>query len=209
MMRSFLSFWHTAVCIPAKKSPINVTLCRFGRFYIQKLIYQTMDEKQMTSIFEQLQRRLSRYAHSLFHHDEDAEDALQDAFCSLWLHRRDINDPNHAQAIAITQVKRASIDAHRRQERHGVVPLDEHHADGAYSHVAEDAERHDAFRRIEQIVMQQLSEREQTVFRMKEYSDMSTEEIASQLGISPEAVRKALSRARITIRNHFNNSCEL
>lgn len=168
-----------------------------------------MDEKQMTSIFEQLQRRLSRYAHSLFHHDEDAEDALQDAFCSLWLHRRDINDPNHAQAIAITQVKRASIDAHRRQERHGVVPLDEHHADGAYSHVAEDAERHDVFRRIEQIVMQQLSEREQTVFRMKEYSDMSTEEIASQLGISPEAVRKALSRARITIRNHFNNSCEL
>ena len=51
--------------------------------------------------------------------------------------------------------------------------------------------------------MHDLSERERTVFAMKEYRDLSTEEIASHLGISPEAVRKALSRARIAVRNHF------
>ena len=157
----------------------------------------------MTSIFEQLQRRLSRYARGLFYHDEDAEDALQDAFCSLWLHRRDINDPNHAQAVAFTQVKHASIDLHRRNERHSVVPLDLRGADGAYTHVAEEAENSDTFSHIEQIVMHDLSERERTVFAMKEYRDMPTDEIASRLGISPDAVRKALSRARISIRNHF------
>ena len=162
-----------------------------------------MDEKQMTSIFEQLQQRLSRYARGLFYHDEDAEDALQDAFCKLWTHRQDIRDPHHAQAMAFTQVKHASIDLHRRNERHSVVPLDLRDADGAYTHVAEEVENSDTFSHIEQIVMHDLSERERTVFAMKEYRDLSTEEIASHLGISPEAVRKALSRARIAVRNHF------
>ena len=148
-----------------------------------------MDEKQMTSIFEQLQQRLSRYARGLFYHDEDAEDALQDAFCKLWTHRQDIRDPHHAQAVAFTQVKHASIDLHRRNERHSVVPLDLRGADGAYTHVAEEVENSDTFSHIEQIVMHDLSERERTVFAMKEYRDLSTEEIASHLGISPEAVQ--------------------
>ena len=61
----------------------------------------------------------------------------------------------------------------------------------------------DPFRHVEQVGRHERWERERTVFAMKEYRDLSTKEIASHLGISPEAVRKALSRARIAVRNHF------
>ncbi|MGM9804147.1 MAG: RNA polymerase sigma factor [Muribaculaceae bacterium] len=161
-----------------------------------------MDEKELTSVWQQLQQRLSRYARQVFSRTEEAEDALQDTFCSLWLHRNDIKSSSHAQALAVTAVKHASIDLHRRKNVRHEVPLD---ADtpGAYSHVAEDTEMHETFGNIEQIIMSQLSEREKAVFKMKEYDCLKTEEIAGKLQISDEAVRKALSRARIKIRQYY------
>ena len=51
--------------------------------------------------------------------------------------------------------------------------------------------------------MHNLSERERAVFTMKEYDGLSTEEIATRLGISQDAVRKALSRSRQTIREQY------
>ena len=162
-----------------------------------------MNEQELTSVWQQLQQRLSRYARSVFSRSEEADDALQDTFCRLWMRRDDIRSSSHAQALAVTAVKNASIDAHRRHLVRQLVEIDSNMGDAAYSHVAEDAERNDTFRHIEQIVMRQMSERERTVFRFIEYDDLTTAEVAERLGISDQAVRKALSRARCTIRQQF------
>ena len=162
-----------------------------------------MNEQELTSVWQQLQQRLSRYARSVFSRSEEADDALQDTFCRLWMRRDDIQSSSHAQALAVTAVKNASIDAHRRHQVRQPVEIDPNMLDAAYSHVAEDAERNDTFRHIEQIVMRQMSERERTVFSFIEYDDLTTAEVAERLGISDQAVRKALSRARCTIRQQF------
>ena len=128
---------------------------------------------------------------------------MQDTFCRLWMRRDDIRSSSHAQALAVTAVKNASIDAHRRHLVRQPVEIDPNMGDAAYSHVAEDAERDDFFNHVEKIVMNRLGERERTVFRLIEYDDLSTDEVAKRLGISNQAVRKALSRARCTIREQF------
>lgn len=164
-----------------------------------------MEEQELTTLWQQMQQRLSRYARSIFARGEEAEDAVQDTFCRLWMRRDDIRSSSHAQALAVTAVKNASIDAHRRHLVRQPVEIDPNMADAAYSHVAEDAERDDLFNHVEKIVMNRLGERERTVFRLIEYDDLSTDEVAKRLGISNQAVRKALSRARCTIREQFVN----
>lgn len=162
-----------------------------------------MDEQEFTTVWQQLQKRLSRYARSIFARDEEAEDAVQDTFCRLWMRRDDIQSSSHAQALAVTAVKNASIDAHRRLTVRQPVEIEPDKLNIAYTHVAEDLEHADTFNHIEQIVMSSLSDRERTVFRLIEYDDLSTNEVAKQLDISQQAVRKALSRARCTIREQF------
>ena len=162
-----------------------------------------MEEQELTTLWQQMQQRLSRYARSIFARGEEAEDAVQDTFCRLWMRRDDIRSSSHAQALAVTAVKNASIDAHRRHLVRQLVEIDPNMGDSAYSHVAEDAERSDFFNHVEKIVMNRLGERERTVFRLIEYDDLSTDEVAKRLGISNQAVRKALSRARCTIREQF------
>ena len=73
-----------------------------------------MEEQELTTLWQQMQQRLSRYARSIFARGEEAEDAVQDTFCRLWMRRDDIRSSSHAQALAVTAVKNASIDAHRR-----------------------------------------------------------------------------------------------
>ena len=150
-----------------------------------------MEEQELTTLWQQMQQRLSRYARSIFARGEEAEDAVQDTFCRLWMRRDDIRSSSHAQALAVTAVKNASIDAHRRHLVRQLVEIDPNMGDAAYSHV------------VEKIVMNRLGERERTVFRLIEYDDLSTDEVAKRLGISNQAVRKALSRARCTIREQF------
>ena len=84
-----------------------------------------------------------------------------------------------------------------------MVALNDTNSDGAYSHVYEDLNAKETFEEIEHAVMHNLSERERAVFTMKEYDGLSTEEIATRLGISQDAVRKALSRSRQTIREQY------
>lgn len=163
-----------------------------------------MDEQQLTSIWQQLQQRLRRYAHTAFANDEDAEDALQDSFYKLWTNRQNINTASHAQALAVTMVKHSSIDAHRKNLSHSIVPLDDAESYGSYSHVSEETEAHETFLLIENALQNELSERERQVFTMKEYDGLSTEEIADRLEITCDAVRKAVSRARQTIRKQYN-----
>lgn len=162
-----------------------------------------MDEQQITSVWLSLRQRLRRYAQSVLGNNDDADDTLQDSFCKLWANRDKINDSQHMQALAVTMVKHASIDAHRQSQTRNVVALNDTNSDGAYTHVYEDLNTKETFEEIEHAVMHNLSERERAVFTMKEYDGLSNEEIATRLGISQDAVRKALSRSRQTIREQY------
>jgi len=162
-----------------------------------------MNDEQLTSVWQRIQQRLNRYAHSLMTSDEDAEDALQECFCKLWTKRGDINSPSHAQALAVTMMKHTSIDAHRREETRNFVALDDTLSYGTYSHVAEELEAKETFQSVEHTLMTQLNENERQVFRLKEYDGLTTNEISTRLGISTDAVRKALSRARCTLRKQY------
>ena len=53
-----------------------------------------MSEQVLTTAFVQLRTRILQFATRFFPAEDDADDALQDAFCRLWAHRDEIKTIN-------------------------------------------------------------------------------------------------------------------
>lgn len=96
------------------------------------LIYlQMIDGPEDQSKFEQLYltyRGLMYYvAESILRNEQDAEDAVHDAFVYVAKNISKISDPNHpkAKAFLVTVVESKAIDLYRKKKRHPSVQLDE------------------------------------------------------------------------------------
>lgn len=160
----------------------------------------------LTSVFSDLRLRLRRIATGILGDSDDADDALQDAFCRLWQHHKHIKSRQEAEALSVTTVHNICIDNIRRQSHSPTVSIDENRDSTDAIDTADNEEytsREDLFRNIEQIVNNQLSERQQTILRMREIEGMSFEAIAESLEMQPTAVRMALSRTRKLIREIY------
>lgn len=168
---------------------------------------QTADSNPVLAAYERMRRSLKQMAARMMGDEEDAEDALQDAFVRLWVRQKDIKDTNQAAALMTTTVKNLSIDTLRRRQTAAAVPIDEEH-DGPPDDEAEARENADErFREVQALISQKLSPTQQTILRMRDYEDRSYDEIADFLNMQPTAVRMQLSRARKTVRDAYHEQC--
>lgn len=78
-----------------------------------------MEDNILTKTFQQLRLQLRRMAGSILGDDNEAEDALHDAFCRLWTSYKDINSETDARRLSYTLVYNTSIDSLRRSKAHG------------------------------------------------------------------------------------------
>lgn len=62
-----------------------------------------------------MRQRLLAIARQLLGNDDDAVDALQDAFVGLWTRADSLSDERHARGATVISVRNASIDLLRRQ----------------------------------------------------------------------------------------------
>ena len=96
-----------------------------------------MKEKDtLTSAFVRLRYRLHRIASGILGDSDDADDALQDAFCRLWAHRERIKTAGEAEAMSVTTVHNVCIDFVRRNSRSPMVGIDESRIDEMAHHIA-------------------------------------------------------------------------
>lgn len=154
-----------------------------------------MKKDNLTSSFLALRDKLHRSAMGFLKDDEDARDALQDTFVSLWK-----NGPVETDAEARNKLfavlRNVCIDRLRRQH---TVPI-----------AAEDAERIEAppdayedMPRLESLMTTGLTPVQQMIYTSIARDGMEYEDIASTLNMSVEAVRMNMSRARKKIRENY------
>lgn len=163
-----------------------------------------MSEETLTLTFTELRKGFLRLASHFLPNEEDANDALQEAFCRLWPRRHQINTRQEAEALAVTTVRNLCIDTLRKQHVQ-VVELDAERDAGLAEPISERLEKEEQFREVEQMIRNHLSPVQQTILKRKEYEGESIEVIARELGMQPTAVRMQLSRARKTIRECYLN----
>lgn len=164
-----------------------------------------MSEQVLTTAFVQLRTKILQFATRLFPAEDDADDALQDAFCRLWTHRDEITTINEAEALAKTTVRNLAIDSYRRRN---ALPTD----DIETVAIADDSPPADErvvveerFRMVESIIARHLTPQQQAIVRLREFEQQSFSEIAARLSMEEPAVRVQLSRARKKIRECYFN----
>ena len=174
------------------------------RVFFVVTINLQMNEKALTSVFVELRKKTLRFATRFFPSEEDADDALQEAFCRLWTRRDSIDSTSEAEALMKTTVRNMGIDAYRRRNTLPMVSLNPdidittEEIDGG------DENQEERFKAIERIIMAQLTDNQREIFMMKEFKGYSFSQIAKELNMQEPAVRMQLSTARKSRREVYN-----
>lgn len=157
----------------------------------------------LVTAYRRLRYKLRHLSRSITHNDDEADDALQDAFERLWIRRTKITSGEEAAALMTKTVRNLSIDTLRRRAVNATEAIDERCADTTSAENDNTDKTEERFLRVQQIVHSMLSPSQQQILRMRDYEGRDYEEIAQELRLSPTAVRMQLSRARKTVREVY------
>ena len=129
--------------------------------------------------------------------EDDAEDAVQDVLLRLWQMVDQLRMP--IDALAMVLVRNFCVDRLRRQKPSQVLT--------AHCEQADETETDERIERI-MAMIDVLPTLQQTILRLRHIEGMGMKEIAELTGSSEAAIRKALSRARQTLRQQYEKRYE-
>lgn len=162
-----------------------------------------MSDNNLINTFTRGRSRLLQLARRLLDSPEDAEDALQEAFCRLWPRADSLRNQAEAEKLASTVVKNISIDQLRRQPDQLTVDVETLSEDTRFSTEAEQEQR-EQYEVVSRLIAQRLTPLQQRILRNHDMEGRSYEEIARREEMQEAAVRMQLSRARKTIRECYH-----
>lgn len=162
-------------------------------------------DETLPAVFERLGKSLRRMAQTLMGNADDAEDALQEAFCRLWPRRKCIQTEDEAAKLLTTTVKHLSIDVLRRRQTTGTVPIDEERDAFEDDDTDYQENKEEQFIRVKKLIDSRLTPLQQEILHRREILEEDYELIAKDLQMKQAAIRTQLSRARKTIRECYKN----
>ncbi|MHC8607559.1 RNA polymerase sigma factor [Paenarthrobacter ureafaciens] len=159
-----------------------------------------------TAAFEALARRhgplMRATARRLTGTLADADDVVQESLMQVWKQLDNLRDPAAVKSWLLRIVGTRSIDHLRKRRNHVALDEAETLADASSGPRIQDPEstavnasRVDALKSA----LQRLPEEQRRCWVLKEFNDLSYEEIALTLNISPDSVRGRLARARTAL----------
>lgn len=126
---------------------------------------------------------------------DEVDDAAQDVMAKLWVMHEQLRPRPDALARTVTR----NLCLNRLRDSKSVastVPLAE------LADVPDDGDEHGQVEQMMHII-HSLPTAQQAILHMRHVEERSMEEIAATLGCTEVAVRKALSRARMAVRNIY------
>ncbi len=175
-------------------------MLHFATSFVYIIERKRMSDKTITTVFTKLRRKFLSMAMAILPNEDDAADALQDAFCKLWPRRDTINDEAKAEALTGVALRNICIDKMRKREIQ-TVPIDEEH--DRCENESEYSQREERYNTVKAIIDNELTAQQRTIIELKEIEGVEIEEIAKQLQMNESAVRMNLSRARKKIRECY------
>lgn len=161
--------------------------------YLQ-MIESDLDKRKFEQIYLQYRGLMFYVANRILKNQQDAEDAVHQAFVRIAENIEKISEPvcPKTRALVVTIVERVSIDQYRRQKRRPVIEFDEETA-GLQVELPEEHGLPSAIVR--------LSARYRQVILLKYDMGYSNIEIAQIMGLTPVNVEKLLQRAKAKLKD--------
>ncbi|MCM1520789.1 MAG: sigma-70 family RNA polymerase sigma factor [Lachnoclostridium sp.] len=163
-----------------------------------------MSSQQLTNIFTTMRRRFKTMAASILGNDDDADDALGDAFCRLWVARENMDNVLDMEALTSRVIRNECIDRLRRRNAHPSASIDDYMAD-AMAETSQADDRDDIYREVTSMIDKHLTPRERDILYSRDRDGAEFADIAAAYQTTEANVRLILSRARKKIRNIYRN----
>ena len=163
--------------------------------------------KVFEALFKQWYGPLCRYADSLLHNQEEAEDIAQKTFCKLWDQREKMEIHTSIKSYLYRMVHNACLNKIKQWQMQA-----EHHEVMAYNSITvanqvEQAVTHKELSRQIEVAIAALPERCREVFLLSRMQHLSYLQIAQKMQISPNTVEtqmvKALKVLRIKLKDYL------
>ena len=154
-----------------------------------------MKKDILTYSFLALREKLHRSAMGVLRDDEDARDALQDTFLRLW-RVGNVESDAEARNKLFAVLRNLCIDRLRR-------PRSMRLPEGMEESMAVETEPPEDMERLERLLSADLSDTQRKVYACVVNEGMEYEDAARMLGMTVEAVRMQMSRARRKIRENY------
>lgn len=154
-----------------------------------------MKTDNLTSSFMALREKLHRSAMGFLRNDEDACDALQDTFFRLWS-KGPVETDSEARNKLFAVLRNVCIDRLRRPPSVSI-------GDCEVESLSIEPDSGEDMEKFERLLTSGLTEMQLRIYRMVTHDGEEYEAVASVLGMTPEAVRMNMSRARRKIRENY------
>jgi len=145
--------------------------------------------------------RYIRFAQSILNNLQDAEDVVQDCYIRLY-ERNDEQEIRNREAYMMQAVRNACLDLLKKKRPE---ELEDRHEQlsAAQADVLRKMESQEHARRLQQLI-RLLPEKQRTAFYLRDVEGYEMNEIETVTGLSNEAIRSALCRARKQLRDLYN-----
>lgn len=146
-----------------------------------------------------IREKFIRFAMRMLSDKNDAEDVVQDFYEKIW--RKDLfAEVKNKEAFAMKMVRNACLDFLRKKQL--TIVSDSNEPLQLEADPQQLLEVSEGYRLLDKILAG-LSEKQRTVFHLRDIEGYELEKIAEVLEITNEAVRANLSRARKQIREAY------
>jgi RNA polymerase sigma-70 factor (ECF subfamily) len=170
------------------------------------------DTRAFDELVERYKDKVWRLAFKILRHEDDAEEALQDAFLSAYRGLKNFKVESTFSTWLYRVATNAALMKYRKR-REGHVSLEQsqsRHEDAEplavpdWSHQPEAELLDSETREVLEDGIQKLPEELRTVFVLRDVEGLANAEVAEVLEISIAAVKSRLHRARIALRDRLN-----
>ena len=154
-----------------------------------------MNAEQYEAVFHKMKDKLYRYAFRFVKDSESAEDVVQDVMYKLWQKREEADGIENLEAWLMVLTRNRSLDMLRKvKDNH--VSVDEAYTVSDQAPVADKLMETADLMSLLMSCLNQLPEKQRSIFHLREIEQMTYEEIAQQTGYNLDDVKVNLFRAR-------------
>ena len=154
-----------------------------------------MNAEQYEAIFHKMRDKLYRYALRFVKEGETAEDVVQDVMYKLWQKRQEADQIENLEAWMMVLTRNRSLDI-LRKVKDNQVNIDEAYTVSDQEPIPDKLMEHSDLMTQLNACLEQLPEKQRTVFHLREIEQMSYEEICVMTGFNLDDVKVSLFRAR-------------
>lgn len=161
-----------------------------------------MTPKQFEALFKEMHTQLFYLAYDILGEMQAAQDVVSDVFLSIWNQHRDIS-PNKVRGYIFVSTKNRALDKYRQTSKYAEIPIEEIRnlvdvGDASWEI------REERILRMEKM-LRQMPEKTRLILDLCYRKRKTYKEAAEIVGISPEGIKKQLSRALKEMRTRLKN----